>query len=45
MAMLDVHVLRSHEAEAKMPVRAGVVVAMEAVTVAMRSGGCQDREA
>ena len=45
LAGSDVLVLRSHEAETEMSVRACVVVAMNAPTVAMRVGGRHDREA
>ncbi len=45
LAGSDVLVLRSHEAETEMSMRARVVVAMNAPTVAMRVGGCHDREA
>ena len=38
----DMLVIRLHEAESEMSVRARVVVAMNAATVAMRSGGRHD---
>jgi hypothetical protein len=38
--MVEMLVLRAHETEPKMSVRARVVVAMNAATVAMR-GGCR----
>jgi hypothetical protein len=43
LAGSDVLVLRSHEAETEMSMRARVVVAMNAPTVAMRVGGRHDR--
>jgi hypothetical protein len=43
--MFSIHILGSHEAEPKMSVRACVVVGVNPATVAMRSGGCHEREA
>jgi hypothetical protein len=44
-AIANMLVLGSHEAEPQMSVRASVLVAMNAATVAMHSGGGHGREA
>jgi hypothetical protein len=43
--VVDVRVFRSHQAEAEMPVRACMFVAMNVATVAMRCGSGHEREA